>query len=262
MTGVQTNQYARALDLALEFKAEGLQVMIGGFHVSGVMEMLPEITPELQEAIDMGITLVAGEVEQRWGELLEAAYDGRLEKAYNYIGDKPSLEGVPGPRLPDKNIELFFNHQTSFDAGRGCPFKCSFCTIINIQGNTMRGRNEDDIEKLVRHNYSKDHIDLLIRNVGDVTSHICKLKTKGKMLIRGPYGHGYPMDELKKNNVVVIAGGTGVAPPKSVIEYIKAHQKDYKDLHILLGFRNPDEILFKEDIESWKKEFKVIKNDF
>lgn len=162
MVGVQTNQYARALDLALEFKREGLPSMIGGFHVSGTIEMLPDKPPEIQEALDVGITLVAGEVEARWGQLLKAAYENRLEPLYDLVDDKPSLQGVPGPYLPASTVDRFLNAQTSFDAGRGCPFKCSFCTIINIQGNEMRGRNEDDIEKLVRRNFAAGHHHIFI----------------------------------------------------------------------------------------------------
>ncbi|MDP3919441.1 MAG: radical SAM protein [Candidatus Omnitrophota bacterium] len=154
MVGVQTNQYARGLDMALEFKGGGIPSMIGGFHVSGCIEMLPDRPPEIQEAIDNGITLVAGEVEAKWGELLKAAYEGRLEPVYDLVNDKPALVGVPGPQLPKATMDRFLNRQTSFDAGRGCPFHCSFCTIINIQGNTMRGRDADDIEKLVRHNHA------------------------------------------------------------------------------------------------------------
>jgi len=160
MVGVQTNQYARAIDICREFISEGIKCMVGGFHVSGVMEMLPDRPPEIQEAIDLGITLVAGEVETKWGDLLEAAFEKRLEPVYDYVEDKPDLVGVPGPHLPIKTIDRYFNRQTSFDAGRGCPFKCSFCTIINIQGNTMRGRAADDIERLVRSNHAagQNHI--------------------------------------------------------------------------------------------------------
>jgi len=162
MVGVQTNQYARALDLALEFKAEGLPCMIGGFHVSGSIEMLPEILPEVQEAMDQGITIVAGEVETKWGELLQAAYENRLEPLYDFVKIRPPLEGVPGPVLPPETIRRFFNTQTSFDAGRGCPFHCSFCTIINVQGNAMRGRNEHDIENIVRYNLANGHKHMFI----------------------------------------------------------------------------------------------------
>jgi radical SAM superfamily enzyme YgiQ (UPF0313 family) len=129
--------------------------MIGGFHVSGTVEMIPELTPEIREALEEGMTLVAGEVELRWGDLLKAAYEERLEPLYNFVEDKPSLQGVPGPFLPRPNLEYFLNTQTSFDAGRGCPFHCTFCTIINVQGNTMRGRTADDIEKLIRRNYAQ-----------------------------------------------------------------------------------------------------------
>jgi len=154
MVGVQTNQFARALDLSLEFKARGIPSMIGGFHVSGCLEMLPDYPPEIREAMDAGITLVGGEVEGKWGDLLEDAYKGQLKNIYNFINDKPCLTGVPGPELARDTALCFLNRQTSFDAGRGCPFHCSFCTIINIQGNFMRGRNADDIEKLVRHNFA------------------------------------------------------------------------------------------------------------
>src|ERR1043165_2878835 len=69
LVGVQSNQYPRALDLAREFRAAGLPVVIGGFHVSGCISMLPELRPELQEALDLGVTLFAGESEGRMTEL-------------------------------------------------------------------------------------------------------------------------------------------------------------------------------------------------
>ena len=155
LVGVQSNQFPRAVDLAREFKKEGLASMIGGFHVSGCLEMLPELTPEIKEALDEGITLVAGETELRWKELLQAAYENRLKPLYNFLQDKPPLEGVPGPLLSRRHLQHFINAQTSLDAGRGCPFHCSFCTIINVQGNTMRGRNAADIERLVRLNHAQ-----------------------------------------------------------------------------------------------------------
>jgi len=155
LTGVQSNQFPRAVDLAREFRKEGLPSMIGGFHVSGCLEMLPELTPEIKEAMDEGITIVAGETEIRWAELLKAAYEKRLKPIYNFVEDKPVLEGVPAPYLSRQDLRYFLNAQTSFDAGRGCPFHCSFCTIINVQGNTMRGRSPDDIEKIMRINYAQ-----------------------------------------------------------------------------------------------------------
>ena len=93
--GVQSNQYPRAVDLARPFRAVGLPVMIGGFHVSGCFSMLKTIPDDLTAAMNEGITLVAGEVEARFGELLEDALHGRLKPLYNFLDDLPSLEGQP-----------------------------------------------------------------------------------------------------------------------------------------------------------------------
>ena len=157
MVGVQTNQFTRAVDLGKEFIACGLNVMVGGFHVSGSIQMLPRVPDEIQEGIDAGITMVAGEVENRWSELLKDAYSNSLKPLYNFLNDQPSLEGAVAPFVSKENLS--FNgdsRQTSFDAGRGCPFKCSFCTIINVQGNAMRGRTPDDIEALIKRNQAQD----------------------------------------------------------------------------------------------------------
>jgi radical SAM superfamily enzyme YgiQ (UPF0313 family) len=150
LTGVQTNQFARALDIARQFRQAGIQVAIGGFHVSGCLAMLPELTRELKEALALGITLFAGEAEQRLDDLLRAALENRLEPIYNFMNELPALDGQPIPWLPLKNIKRYSTRLGCFDAGRGCPFSCSFCTIINVQGRKSRHRTADDIERLVR----------------------------------------------------------------------------------------------------------------
>jgi hypothetical protein len=62
--GVQTNQFPRAMDLARGFGAAGLPVIVGGFHVSGCLAMLPELPADLREALDLGVSLFAGEAEE------------------------------------------------------------------------------------------------------------------------------------------------------------------------------------------------------
>ncbi|MBW2234413.1 MAG: radical SAM protein [Deltaproteobacteria bacterium] len=155
MVGVQSNQFPRAVDLARVFRAEGLQVCIGGFHVSGCLAMLPELPEDLREAMDLGISLFAGEAEGRLEELLQDAYRGELKPLYNFLKDLPDLRGAPGPRLPASQVQRTAGSTTSFDAGRGCPFECSFCTIINVQGHESRRRSADDVEKLIRHNLAQ-----------------------------------------------------------------------------------------------------------
>lgn len=155
LSGVQSNQYPRAIDLARRFRAAGLAVMIGGFHVSGCISMLKQVPKDLTDAMDEGITLVAGEVEERLGELLEDAFHGRMKPLYNFLKDLPSLEGRPMPILPVEAVSRVVGNMTTFDAGRGCPFECSFCTIINVQGRKSRWRSADDVEAIIRENHRR-----------------------------------------------------------------------------------------------------------
>jgi hypothetical protein len=104
LVGVQSNQYPRAMDLARRFRALGTDVVIGGFHVSGTLAMLPAITPELQEAMDLGIVLYAGEAEDGLEALLRDAAGGRLQPLYNHMATLPNLAGVPIPTLPSDRV--------------------------------------------------------------------------------------------------------------------------------------------------------------
>jgi radical SAM superfamily enzyme YgiQ (UPF0313 family) len=154
--GVQSNQFDHTLDLAREFREAGLPVVIGGFHVSGCLSMLKDIPPELQEALDIGCTLFAGEAEEgRLDEVLRDAWNGTLKSIYNYLKDLPNLAGAPVPVLPADAIRRNSQNWSSFDLGRGCPFQCSFCTIINVQGRKSRFRTADDLEAIVRENLAQ-----------------------------------------------------------------------------------------------------------
>jgi len=152
LVGVQTNQFPRAVDLARKFMAKGVQACIGGFHVSGCLAMLPETPPDIKAATDDGISLFAGELEGRLDTILKDACAGRLMPLYNFMNDLPELENQPVPYLPADVIHRMSSSRTSFDAGRGCPFLCSFCTIINVQGRKSRHRTADDVERIVRSN--------------------------------------------------------------------------------------------------------------
>ena len=156
LVGVQSNQFHHALDLAREFRAAGLPVVIGGFHVSGCLSMLKDTPPEIQEALDIGCSLFAGEAEEgRLDALFIDAWEDRLQPIYNYLKDLPSIAGVPYPWMPKESIERNSGQWSSFDLGRGCPFQCSFCTIINVQGRKSRFRTADDLEGIIRENLAQ-----------------------------------------------------------------------------------------------------------
>jgi tRNA A37 methylthiotransferase MiaB len=149
LVGVQSNQFPRAIDMARAFRARGVDVVIGGFHVSGCLSMLDELPSDLQEAVDLGITLFAGEAEGRIDTLLQDAFAKRLRPIYNFLADLPGLQGAAVPYLPPERLQRYSPPIGSFDAGRGCPFQCSFCTIINVQGRKSRYRTAADVERLL-----------------------------------------------------------------------------------------------------------------
>jgi len=156
LVGVQSNQFPRAMDLARQFRTEGFPVAIGGFHVSGCISMLDEVPEDIREAQELGISLFAGEAEERrLDEVLQDAWAGRLKPLYNWMKDLPTIAGEPAPILPADVIRRTAGHHSSFDLGRGCPFQCSFCTIINVQGRKSRFRTPDDLETIIRENYAQ-----------------------------------------------------------------------------------------------------------
>jgi len=155
LVGVQSNQFPRALDLARPLRARGIQVAIGGFHVSGVISMLQGKDAGLDAARAMGVSVFAGEAEGRLDEVLRDAYARQLKPMYNYMADLPHIEGTPIPIITALKAWRTAGNVTSFDAGRGCPFQCSFCTIINVQGRKSRRRSPDDIEQIVRENVAQ-----------------------------------------------------------------------------------------------------------
>jgi radical SAM superfamily enzyme YgiQ (UPF0313 family) len=155
LTGVQSNQFPRALDIAQPLIARGVTVAVGGFHVSGTISMLDGVDPDLDRARAMGVSLFAGEAEGRLEEVLRDAAAGALKPLYNFMNDLPNIQGTPIPLMALERAQRTFGGVTSFDAGRGCPYQCSFCTIINVQGRVSRRRSPDDIEHIVRVNYAQ-----------------------------------------------------------------------------------------------------------
>jgi hypothetical protein len=156
LVGVQTNQFPRAMDIAGQLLDENIQVAIGGFHVSGSIAMLPELPDDIKEARKRGITLFAGEAEDgRLEDVYNDAYHKRMKPEYNFLGDLPGMEGEVTPSLPKQVTQNLAKMITTFDAGRGCSFQCSFCTVINVQGRKSRCRSVDDVEYILRSNLSQ-----------------------------------------------------------------------------------------------------------
>lgn len=102
------------------------------------------------------------------------------------------------------------------------------------------------------------YMDFTIRAVGKVTDELFKLKSGDKIFLRGAYGKGWPVEKFKDKNLIIIAGGTGVAPVRSIINKCYFQENYVKTLNLVFGFKNENGILFKNDLEKWRNKFSTI----
>ena len=155
VAGVQTNQYPRARDLALQCRRLALPVIAGGFHVSTHQ-------PSRDFLIAAGVTVVVGEAETTFATLLDDYLRGALRPTYqNTDGVRartaggpiivPPIGHAPLPALDRRYLARFFNPTfATIDTSRGCPFLCSYCSVKNVMGRTMRTRDPDTVVAWLR----------------------------------------------------------------------------------------------------------------
>lgn len=101
---------------------------------------------------------------------------------------------------------------------------------------------------------SSEHVDLLINPVGSVTKEVVRKKKGDTLLLRGPYGYGYPMHYFRNDSLVLIGGGCGVAPLKGVLDYVAQHRQHYRDVHCFWGYRAPEDAIFTKECAQWEKD--------
>ncbi|MFA7231000.1 MAG: anaerobic sulfite reductase subunit AsrB, partial [Victivallaceae bacterium] len=101
-------------------------------------------------------------------------------------------------------------------------------------------------------------MDLTIRKVGRLTDAIFSLNQGDIIYARGPYGNGFDLERSKGKNLLIVTGGTGLAPVKSIISYFNKHRDLIKGYDLILGFKTPEDILFRSEIESWSKFANII----
>lgn len=105
----------------------------------------------------------------------------------------------------------------------------------------------------------EDTVDFTIRKVGKVTDEIFTKGVGSQILLRGPYGNGFDVNNYKNKEILIVAGGTGLSPVRGVVDYFANNPKDALNTHLICGFKSPQDVLFAEDIERWKKTIDVIK---
>ena len=104
---------------------------------------------------------------------------------------------------------------------------------------------------------TKNSVDLTIRKVGRVTDEVFENYVGDTLFLRGPYGNGFDVNQYQDGECVVVAGGTGVSPVRGVIDALN-ETKDAQAKHVILGFKSPSDMLFRDDIARWEKNMDLI----
>jgi NAD(P)H-flavin reductase len=96
----------------------------------------------------------------------------------------------------------------------------------------------------------KGVLEFCVRRVGRVTSALYRLPTNAVVGIRGPYGNGFPVEEMEGNDLLIIAGGLGMAPLRSLLWYALDHRERFNNITLMYGARTPGDMLFREELLS------------
>jgi len=114
--------------------------------------------------------------------------------------------------------------------------------------------------------FVKNCFELCIKNMGNVTNKLHQMKKNDNVYIRGPYGNGFPFDEVKNKDVLFVAGGIGLAPLRGLINEMLAHRNSFGKIQVLYGARTPEDMIFTDELKGWGEKIKVLtivdKGDF
>lgn len=146
--------------------------------------------------------------------------------------------------IQETDIEWTFRVESNFQANHGQFMQLSIPKI---------GEAPISISEI-----GKDYMDFTLRAVGKVTNEIFEKQVGDFLFLRGPYGNGWPVEELKNKHLVFITGGTGLAPVRSLLNQFYNDINSVKSITLISGFKNKESILFKEELNKWKDKFRTF----
>ncbi|MCF7916859.1 MAG: FAD/NAD(P)-binding protein [Candidatus Omnitrophica bacterium] len=103
----------------------------------------------------------------------------------------------------------------------------------------------------------RSSFELVVRNAGKVTGAMHKLEAGDKIGIKGPFGKGFPIQILEGNDLLFVAGGLGIVPLRSLINFVIDNRRDFGKVTILLGCKTPQDMLFGDEVEQWQERLDV-----
>lgn len=150
----------------------------------------------------------------------------------------PAISEIKNVRSETHDVKTF-RFQKTFDYAPGQFIELS-----------MLGVGECPIS--ITSSPTQDFLEISVKLMGSVTSALHDLEKGDNVYIRGPYGNGFPVETLKNREIVFVGGGIGLAPLRSLINYL-IDTKNYKKIYILYGARTPKDLVFKDELERWSK---------
>lgn len=194
--GIQTATYPRGRDIALMARSQGIDVVVGGVH-------LASHGPSVDFLTSCGVSVGIGEVEPIWDRIVADALDGRLAPLYRIeegqglrvktaVSDitAPDLERQTFPHMPQRYLSRYLNPSHLYiDGSRGCPYLCSFCSVKNTFGRTVRSRDPETLVAWMAERVDRDGIrwftftdDNFIRNPRhlEILEGLAKLRAAGR----------------------------------------------------------------------------------
>ncbi|MEK7377144.1 MAG: FAD/NAD(P)-binding protein, partial [Candidatus Margulisiibacteriota bacterium] len=106
----------------------------------------------------------------------------------------------------------------------------------------------------------KGYFELTVRNAGSLTNALHKLGKGDVVGIRGPFGKGFPVDNMFGYDVLIVGGGLGIVPLRSLIRYIMHHRNDFGNVEMLFGCKTPKDLLFGKETKEWMKRAEIKYN--
>ncbi len=94
--------------------------------------------------------------------------------------------------------------------------------------------------------------EMCVQAVGNLSVAMHDLRPGDFVGVRGPYGHGFPVADMQGHDVLLVAGGIGVAPLKSLIDYVMHRRDEFERVTIIYGARTPDDLLFQGELAKWE----------
>lgn len=145
-----------------------------------------------------------------------------------------------------KHADREYTFRMSYDKGNEFPVKPGQFFEISIP---KYGEAPISVSGITSHS-----LDFTIRRVGVLTDEIFENYIGGFFFIRGPYGNGFDVNQFKNKDIVLVAGGSGLSPVHGIIDYFADHMEECRSLTVIVGFKSPNDVLFRDDIIRWKKD--------